>query len=85
MVHQNASVFSRVFCCKTTVAEKRRYTVSLPEHIAEEVERFAKPLGSNPSEYISLVAREWFARGCPPVTPEEDQLRKRRDSLKRGA
>lgn len=60
------------------MAEKRRFTVSLPEHVSDEVHTFAAALDSNPSEYIALIVRDWFARGCPPITAEERTLRERK-------
>jgi len=62
---------------KSLVPEKLRFTVSLPEHVATEITKHAGPLSSNPSEYIALIARKWFADGCPPVTAEEAKLRER--------
>lgn len=56
---------------------KPRFTVSLPDHVATEIEKYAGPLSSNPSEYIALIARKWFADGCPPVTAEEAKLREK--------
>jgi hypothetical protein len=57
------------------MAEKRRYTVSLPDHVADAVENRANPLGATPTEYAGDVIRWWFGQGCPPVTPDETQLR----------
>ena len=66
------------------MAEKRRYTVSLPDHVADAVEAHAKPLGSTPTEYAGDIVRWWFGQGCPPVTPDETELRKRgNDMMKR--
>lgn len=58
------------------MAEKRRYTVSLPDHVADEVEAHAKPLGSTPTEYAGDIVRWWFGQGCPAVTHDEAALRR---------
>lgn len=68
------------------MADKRRYTVSLPDHVADAVEKQARPLGSTPTEYAADVIRWWFGQGCPPVTHDEAELRKSRsveDMMKR--
>ena len=59
------------------MADKRRYTVSLPDHVADAVEKHARPLGSTPTEYAGDIVRWWYGQGCPPVTPDENELRKR--------
>jgi hypothetical protein len=59
------------------MAEKRRYTVTLPDHVADAVESRAKPLGATPTEYTADVVRWWFGQGCPPVTGDEEALRKK--------
>ena len=56
------------------MAEKRRYTVSVPDHVANAVEERAKPLGATPTEYAADVLRWWFGQGCPPVTHDETAL-----------
>lgn len=58
------------------MADKRRYTVSLPDHVADAVEKHAGPLSSTPTEYAADVIRWWFGQGCPPVTHDEAELRK---------
>lgn len=58
------------------MAEKRRYTVSLPDHVADAVETLAPILGATPTEYVTDIIRWWFGQGCPPVTPDEIELRK---------
>jgi hypothetical protein len=67
------------------MAEKLRYTVSLPEHVAAEVAKYAGPLSSNPSEYIALITKKWYADGCPPVTAEEERLRQKPHSARRAS
>jgi hypothetical protein len=62
--------------------EKRRFNLSLPEHIAQELERYSAPLSSNPTEYAGLIVRKWYADGCPPVTPEESRLREAGTAIK---
>ena len=68
------------------MADKRRYTISLPDHVADAVENHARPLGSTPTEYAADVVRWWFGQGCPAVTPDEAQLRKSKlsDSILKG-
>lgn len=56
------------------MAEKRRYTITLPDHVADAVEAHAKHLGASPTEYAGDVLRWWFGRGCPPVTHDEAAL-----------
>ena len=58
------------------MAEKRRYTVSLPDHVADAVEKHAGPLSATPTEYAGDIIRWWFGQGCPPVTHDEAELRK---------
>jgi hypothetical protein len=58
------------------MAEKRRYTVSLPDHVAKAMEARAKDLGSAPTEYAGDILRWWFGQGCPPATADEAELRK---------
>jgi hypothetical protein len=58
------------------MADKRRYTVSLPDHVADAVEKHGRPIGSTPTEYAADVIRWWFGQGCPPVTHDEAELRK---------
>jgi hypothetical protein len=59
-----------------SMADKRRYTVSLPDHVTDAVEKHAKPLGATPTEYAADIIKWWFGQGCPAVTPDEAQLRK---------
>jgi len=59
------------------MAEKRRYTVSLPDHVADRIESYATKVSATPTEYAADILRWWFGQGCPPVTPDELQLRKR--------
>lgn len=54
---------------------KQRFNITLPDHIAEEIRQRCLALGSNPTEYAALIARKWYADGCPAVTPEESRLR----------
>lgn len=58
------------------MAEKRRYTVTLPDHVADAVDSRAKPLSATPTEYAADVIRWWFGQGCPPVTHDEAELRR---------
>jgi hypothetical protein len=59
------------------MAEKQRYTVSLPDHVSAEMERHAKAVKSTPTEYAADIIRWWFGQGCPPVRHDETELRKR--------
>ena len=56
--------------------EKRRYTVSLPDHVADAIEAHAPLIGATPTEYAADIIRWWFGQGCPAVTPDENELRK---------
>jgi hypothetical protein len=58
------------------MAEKRRYTVSLPDHVADAVDAHSKPLGATPTEYAGDIIRWWFGQGCPPVRADESALRR---------
>lgn len=57
------------------MSEKRRYTITLPDHVADAVEHYARSLTATPSEYAADVIRWWFGKECPPLTAEEDILR----------
>lgn len=57
------------------MAEKRRYTVTVPDHISDAIERQANVLGATGTEYAADVLRWWFGQGCPPVTHDEAALR----------
>jgi hypothetical protein len=61
------------------MAEKQRYTVSLPDHVTTEIEKRALSLSATPTEYAAAIIRWWFGQGCPPVTPDEEHLRRGRD------
>jgi hypothetical protein len=63
------------------MAEKQRYTVSLPDHVSVEMEKHAKAVGATPTEYAADIVRWWFGQGCPPVTPDEIELRKRTEEI----
>jgi len=54
--------------------EKRRFTISLPEHVADELEKRAKVLGSNPTEYAADIIRWWYGEGSPALTAEEKRI-----------
>jgi hypothetical protein len=56
------------------VAEKRRYTVSLPEHIAKDITERCAWLGSKDAEYIAGIVRWWYGQGSPPINDEERRL-----------
>lgn len=61
------------------MTEKRRFTVSLPDHVTDAIEKHARTLGASPTEYAGDVLRWWFGQGCPPVRPDEEQLRSAKD------
>lgn len=54
--------------------EKRRFNISLPEHVAEELERRSKALGGNPTEYAADIIRWWYGEGSPPLNAEEKRV-----------
>lgn len=54
---------------------KKKIGASLPEHVTEKIELFAKALDTTPTEYLAQIAKDWFARGCPPVSAEEEAVR----------
>lgn len=56
------------------MAEKQRFTISLPEHVAAELVRRSKALGSNPTEYAADIIRWWYGEGSPPLTTEEKRV-----------
>ena len=56
------------------MSEKRRFNISLPEHIAEELEKRAKALGSNPTEYAADIIRWWYGEGSPSLSAEEKRV-----------
>ena len=53
-----------------------RFTVFLPDHVADAVDSRAKPLSATPTEFAAGVIRWWFGRGGPPVTHDEAALRR---------
>lgn len=55
--------------------DKRRYTITLPDHVADAVEHHARGLTATPTEYAADVIRWWFGQECPPLTSEEAVLR----------
>jgi hypothetical protein len=57
------------------VRNKPQVAASLPTHIVDEIDKHAKGLEVSRGEYLGLIAKEWFARECPPVTEEEKRLR----------
>ncbi|HVT73805.1 MAG TPA: hypothetical protein VHD61_11760 [Lacunisphaera sp.] len=61
------------------MAQKHRYNVSLPGHVADAVEKHAKRISAAPTEYAGHIIKWWFGQGCPPVTPDESELRRSRD------
>lgn len=56
------------------MAEKQRFNISLPEHVAEELARRAKLLGGTPTEYAADIIRWWFGEGSPPLSAEEKRV-----------
>ncbi len=48
--------------------------ISLPEHVAYELERRSKALGGNPTEYAADIIRSWYGEGSPPLTTEEKRV-----------
>lgn len=63
------------------MALKSRYNVSLPDHVSVEMEKHAKAVKASPTEYAGDIIRWWYGQGCPPVTPDEIELRKRGGDL----
>ncbi len=59
------------------MAVKARYNVSLPDHVSAEMEKHAKAVKAAPTEYAGDIIRWWYGQGCPPITPDEGELRKR--------
>lgn len=60
------------------MAEKRRYTVTVPEHVAETIEARAKSLDATPTEYAADILRWWYGQNCPAVSPDEARMRLRK-------
>ena len=67
---------STALCCLLLLpmAEKQRYTVTLPDHVADAVAARSKPIGATPTEYAGHILRWWYGQGCPPVTHDEAAL-----------
>jgi hypothetical protein len=59
------------------MADKQRYTVSLPDHVSAEMEKHAKAVKATPTEYAADIIRWWFGLGSPAVRFDEQELRKR--------
>lgn len=55
--------------------QRSQVNAKLPVHIINKLAEHGTYLEVSKSEYLALIARKWFADGCPPVTPEEDALR----------
>ncbi|MFH1499495.1 MAG: hypothetical protein ABII82_16925 [Verrucomicrobiota bacterium] len=64
---------------------KKKIGASLPEHITDKIEFYANALSTTPTEYLAQIAKDWFARGCPPVSPEEARLREAKGNTRRAA
>lgn len=56
------------------MAQKRKFSPSLPDHIADEIEKRAERLQTSPTEYLADIARWWFGQGSPAISPEEQRL-----------
>lgn len=54
---------------------KDRISATLPDYVIKEIEKYGAILELTKAEYLTAIARKWFADGCPPVTPEETRLR----------
>lgn len=52
-------------------------SATLPAHVNDAISRRAKQVGGSKSDYLSAIATWWFGQGCPPVRPDEEQLRRR--------
>jgi hypothetical protein len=57
------------------MAERSQVNAKLPAHIINKLVEHGTYLEVSKSEYLALIARKWFADGCPPVTDEEEALR----------
>jgi hypothetical protein len=57
---------------------KRKYSPSIPDYIAEEIDRHAEAMRKSPTEYLAAIASKWYADGCPPTSAEEARLRAER-------
>lgn len=56
------------------MSDKRRFTISLPEHVAEELARHSGALSSTPSEYAADIIRWWYGQGSPALSAEEERV-----------
>jgi hypothetical protein len=54
---------------------KPQIVATLPEHIVEKIIEHAADLRVTKSEYLALIAKQWFSDGCQPVNREEFILR----------
>jgi hypothetical protein len=77
--------FLALFSINFRMAEKRRFTLSLPEHIAEELERRSEALGSNPTEYAADIIRWWYGQSSPSLTDEEKRLLTEKPAARRAS
>ncbi len=57
---------------------KARLTISVPDHISEDLAAKARLLGSTPTEYAANVVKWWYGQGSPALTSEEARLRAER-------
>jgi len=67
------------------MAEKERFTISLPEHVASELKSRSKQLGSNPTEYAADIVRWWYGQGSPALTEEEKRVVGEKGSARRAS
>lgn len=54
---------------------KARISATLPDYVVAEIEKHGIACELTKSEYLTLIARKWYADGCPPVSPDEARLR----------
>ena len=54
---------------------KAQIVATLPDHVVDAIIHYAKQLDLTKSEYLALIAKKWFADGCPAISAEETALR----------
>lgn len=54
---------------------KAQIAATLPEYVTEAIVHYGRQLELTKSEYLALIAKKWFADGCPPISAEEQALR----------
>lgn len=81
----NYKCLFKPLCNLSAMSEKQRFTISLPEHVANELSKRSKDIGSNPTEYAADIVKWWYGQGSPPLSEEEKRRRAESSSTRRAS